>query len=160
MVQALALATDATQSFGRTLLAEVLPADLMGPANGYFTVSIGVGTVLGFGLGSLSLVSWGALAFFGTNARALYTIAAILLTITTITTLALTHEPQFRPKNNNNKVCQCGMVFPPPKQVAHRWTNGPLKSRRRRRTVMTRAKRSSLRRRCRWDRSTRRCGRA
>jgi Na+/melibiose symporter-like transporter len=93
--QVCSTAVEVVQALARCLVAEVVAQENQPDANNYFTVNGGVGTILGFGLGSVNLVA--ASPFFNSNYQALYLSGAVFLIITTTTTLVLTEEPSPAP---------------------------------------------------------------
>jgi solute carrier family 45, member 1/2/4 len=101
--QAIAISVEVVQALARTLVAEVVPQDQQPDANNYFTVNGGIGTILGFGIGSLNLVALHPMLYFDSNYQVVFLCGAVFLIITSITTLALTDEPPAAPDEEDNR---------------------------------------------------------
>jgi len=93
----------------RALLADVVPPQFHAKSNALFSGHNGLGKLLGYGLGALALYTMPGLKWFKTEVRALYTICAVLVSITCFMTLWNTPETAWKPET--------ALASEPPKAV-------------------------------------------
>jgi predicted ferric reductase len=85
---------DVALTIQRALITDVVPESLLAETNAFMATNSGIGKVLGYGLGSLNLVT--VLPFFYTNFRALFALVIVIVAASGYATVALVPEEVFR----------------------------------------------------------------